>query len=328
MSGPGAVPRVSVIMPVYLRQQYLRQALESALAQTYRDIEIIVTDNGPSPEIEQLVRSYGDPRLRYRHNGGNIGPMANAMAGYAEARGAYITNLHDDDVWEPTYLARLVPALEADDDLTVAFADHSIMRSDGRVDARVSDRNTRDWGRAGLRQGVHRPFYRLAVVERAVSIITSVYRKSAYDWSSFSPEIEPLFDFWLAYLACREGRGAYYYPERLTHYRVHPEQLSKGDPFLRQKAYCYRAFLADERLRPVHPELRRCQAKVDISLGLALLEHGQRAEARRRLLGALPSAPELRGFGGLALSLLPKPGLAIATGRGLKRLLLPRGHRA
>ena len=63
------MPRVSVIMPVYLRQQYLRQALESALAQTYRDIEIIVTDNGPSPEIERLVRSYGDPRLRYRHNG-------------------------------------------------------------------------------------------------------------------------------------------------------------------------------------------------------------------------------------------------------------------
>ena len=87
-------------------------------------------------------------------------------------------------------------------------------------------------------------------------------------------------------------------------------------------------FLADERLRQVQADLRRCQANVEISLGLALLEQGQRAEARRRLLGALPSAPELRGFGGLALSLLPKPGLAIAKGRALKRRLVPRGHGA
>jgi glycosyltransferase involved in cell wall biosynthesis len=319
---------VSVILPTYRRNEYLRLALESALAQTYGDIEVIVSDNGPSAEVEELVRSYGDPRLRYRHNGGNIGPMRNARAAYACARGAYIVNLHDDDLWEPTYLARLLPALEANPDVTVAFADHSIMRPDGRVDEPTSERNTRLWGRAGLREGVHRPFYRLAIIDRAVSIITTVYRKSAFDWSDFPPEVGPLYDLWLAYKACREGRGAYYVPARLTHYRVHPEQLSRGDPFLHPKAYCYNAFLADERLAPIRADLKRAQARVEISLALSLLEEGRRAEARRRLLAALPVAPELRGLGGLVISLLPNPALAIARGRDLKRRFAPRGHRA
>jgi len=328
MSGTSNVPRVSVILPTYRRNDYLRLALESALAQTYEDIEIIVSDNGPSVEIEELVHSYGDPRVRYRHNGGNIGPMRNALAAYACARGAYIVNLHDDDLWEPTYLGRLVPALEAHPDVTVAFADHSIMRPDGRIDEPTSERNTRQWGRAGLREGVHRPFHRLAIIDRAVSIITTVYRKSAFDWSAFPPEVGPLYDFWLAYMACREGRGAYYVPERLTHYRVHPEQHSRGDRFLPAKAYCYNAFLADERLAPIRPELKRARARIDISLGLSLLEEGRRAEARRRLLAALPFAPELRGLGGLAISLLPNPGGAIARGRDLKRRFAPGSHRA
>ena len=117
MSGPGAVPRVSVIMPVYLRRAVPAPGTrERARADLSRHRDHRHRQRALA-EIERLVRSYGDPRLRYRHNGGNIGPMSNAMAAYADARGAYITNLHDDDVWEPTYLARLVPALEADDDL-------------------------------------------------------------------------------------------------------------------------------------------------------------------------------------------------------------------
>jgi glycosyltransferase involved in cell wall biosynthesis len=327
MIDSSSVPRVSVILPTYQRNEYLRPALDSAVAQTYRDLEIIVSDNGPSAEVEALVRSYGDPRLRYRHNGGNIGAMRNALAAYACARGVYIVTLHDDDLWEPAYLARLVPALEADPDLTVAFADHSIMRPDGTVDERTSERNTRQWGRAGLREGVHRPFYRLAIIDRAISIITTVYRRSAFDWSAFPPEVGPLYDFWLAYLACREGRGAYYVPERLTHYRVHPDQLSRGDPFLQPKAYCYSTFLADERLAPIRADIKRLNARVDISLGLSLLEAGRRADARRHLLAALPVAPELRGLGGLMLSLLPNPGFAIARGRDLKRRFVPRRHR-
>jgi glycosyltransferase involved in cell wall biosynthesis len=327
MIAPGnGTPQVSVIVPTYARPAYLREALDSALAQTYRDVEIIVSDNGPSEEIERLVASYGDPRLRYRHNGGNIGPMLNALAAYRSARGRYLATLHDDDVWEPTYLERLVPPLEADSNLVLAFSDHWIMRADGRVDPRVSARNSRRWGRAHLREGVHRPFYRQALIDQAVSVVTSVLRKSAFDWDDFPGEMAPLYDLWIAYLACREGRGAYYCPERLTRYRVHLGGLSTKDPYLRPKSFCYRVFLADERLRSIRTALRRRSAPVETSLGLALLETGRRAQARRHLLAGLRHAPELRGMGGFALSLLPfNAGAAISRGREFRRLLRPPG---
>jgi glycosyltransferase involved in cell wall biosynthesis len=89
---------------------------ERALAQTYTNIEIVVSDNGPTEAVARLVMSVGDARVRYRHNGGNIGAMRNALAAYREARGTYVATLHDD-VWEPTFLERLVPPLEADADL-------------------------------------------------------------------------------------------------------------------------------------------------------------------------------------------------------------------
>ena len=62
-------PFVSVIVPTYERLDYLRTALASALAQTYPNVEIIVSDNGPSAAVAELVAACGDSRLRYRHNG-------------------------------------------------------------------------------------------------------------------------------------------------------------------------------------------------------------------------------------------------------------------
>src|SRR5687768_14196360 len=123
-----ASPLVSVIMPTYQRVPYLLKALESALAQTYPNMEILVTDNAASSEVAGLVDSYKDPRVRYRHNGGNIGLMGNSLAAYREARGEFVASLHDDDMWEPTLLEELVPPLEADPTLALSFSDHWVIR--------------------------------------------------------------------------------------------------------------------------------------------------------------------------------------------------------
>src|SRR5436853_120463 len=109
-----SAPLVSVVIPTYNRVTYLRKALESALAQTYRHTEIIVSDNAASPDVADLVASYRDDRVRYRHNNGNIGPLGNVLAAYREARGAYVATLHDDDMWEPTLVEELVQPLESD----------------------------------------------------------------------------------------------------------------------------------------------------------------------------------------------------------------------
>ncbi len=300
-----ASPLVSVIIPTYNRVPYLTKALESALAQTYRNTEILVSDNAASPEVADLVASYRDPRVRYRHNGGNIGLTGNALAAYREARGEYVSTLHDDDTWEPTLLEELVPPLEADRDLVLAFSDHWVIRSDDSVDLETTEAATRRWRRRGLREGSHRPFYRLALADRAIPIGACVIRRSAIDWYDFPEEIGTGYDSWIAYLASRDGAGAHYCPRRLLRYRWHAgaESASRNQ---RWRIYCYSRFIADERLRPIRDALRGVAAVSSTSHGISLLREGRQREARAPLLRGMARAPELRGVFSLALSFLPQ----------------------
>jgi glycosyltransferase involved in cell wall biosynthesis len=321
-----AAPLVSVIIPTYNRVPYLTKALESALAQTYRNTEILVSDNAASREVEDLVASYRDQRLRYRHNNGNVGPLRNVLAGYREARGDYVSTLHDDDIWEPTLLEQLVPPLEAERDLVLAFSDHWVIRADDSVDPEATEAATRRWGRSGLREGAHRPFYRLALVDRAIPIGACVIRRSAIDWHEFPEEVGTGYDMWIAYLASRSGAGAHYCPRRLLRYRWHAGAASASRN-QRWRLYCYSRFVADEHLRPIRGDLQRVAAVSSTSLGISLLREGRQREARAPLLRGIARAPELRGVLGLALSFLPRAAFRLVDGirrtyphRGLRRV--------
>jgi glycosyltransferase involved in cell wall biosynthesis len=293
-------------MPTYKRLTYIREALESALCQTYSNFEVLVSDNEPSDAVAELVASYGDSRLRYRHNGTNIGPMGNALAAYRAARGTYVGTLHDDDAWEPTFLERLVPVLEHDSTLSLAFADHWIMGPDGVVDGGATELNTRRWNRHRLEERVYRPFHRLALVDRAVPIaMSTILRKSAIDWNDFPDEMSPVYDLWIAYLASRDGQGAYYCPARLTRYRLHGDSVSAQQRSEAAHVFCYSRFISDHRLQSIRPDLVRASAPFYTDLGISLLQAGQRASARRNLSSALRRGPEPRALAALILSWVP-----------------------
>src|SRR5476651_2791644 len=101
-------PTVTIVVPAYRRLPYLQEALLSALRQTYRDFELIVSDDSSSDEIASYVASLGDSRIRYRRNPKNFGIAMNNYAAFSEAKGKYIASLHDDDAWEPGFLDALV----------------------------------------------------------------------------------------------------------------------------------------------------------------------------------------------------------------------------
>jgi glycosyltransferase involved in cell wall biosynthesis len=107
-------PIVSVCIPVYNMERFVGAAIESALAQTFQDIEIIVVDNASTDGTGRIIAGFTDSRIRVFHNPENVGAAANFNRAVSHARGRYLKVLCADDVIYPSCLERQVAVLEAD----------------------------------------------------------------------------------------------------------------------------------------------------------------------------------------------------------------------
>jgi glycosyltransferase involved in cell wall biosynthesis len=114
-------PIVSVIIPTYNNSAYLANAIESAIAQTFRDIEIIVIDDGSTDDTQKVLTCFGD-KIQVIHQC-NQGPSAARNAGLRKSQGNYIAFLDSDDQWLPDKLTRQMPLFEMDPQVGVVFSD-------------------------------------------------------------------------------------------------------------------------------------------------------------------------------------------------------------
>jgi len=306
---------VSVIIPTYNRPEYLRKAIASAVRQTYRNIEIIVSDDCSPDNPQAIIDEFQDSRIRLRRNPQNLGIALNVTSAFKEAKGKYVASLNDDDLWNEDYLAKLVPYLDVNPDLVVAFCDHYVIDSNDKIDYLKTEENTRYWKRSQLKEGVYQPFYKLSVVDGSVFIaLATVIRRDAIDWDSIPLEVGLFWDLYLAYLACRSGKGAYYYPARLTQYRIHPQSETQisGKKNVQAKIrtgqagiFCYEQFIADENLQEFRSHFRGKLAQFHTTLGIGLMRSGQIAAARPHFWKAIQYQLNLRTVAALTLSFTP-----------------------
>lgn len=126
-------PLVTIIIPVYRGEPFLREAILSALAQSWPNIEVLVIDDGSDDQgaTERIARSFGDS-IRYvkKENGG----VATALnVGIAAARGDYISWLSHDDRYHPLKVERQMNALLAQDGPAIVFGDYQVIDEGGRI---------------------------------------------------------------------------------------------------------------------------------------------------------------------------------------------------
>lgn len=108
-------PLVSIGIPTFNRaSSYLREALDCALAQTYEDVEVIVSDNCSSDHTSTLVRSRQDERIRYFRHEENIGANNNFNYCLQQARGRFFLLLHDDDLIDHDFVDSSIAAIPDD----------------------------------------------------------------------------------------------------------------------------------------------------------------------------------------------------------------------
>jgi len=128
-------PRVSIGLPVYNGEAYLAEAIDSLLAQTFTDFELIISDNGSTDATREicLERAGRDQRVRYFRSEVNVGAMRNFNRVVKLARGEYFKWAAHDDLHAPSCVERCVEALDRDPSIVLAFPRSQEVDESGEV---------------------------------------------------------------------------------------------------------------------------------------------------------------------------------------------------
>lgn len=123
---------VSVVIPTYNRAHLIGRAIQSVLNQTYQNFEIIVVDDASRDNMEEVVKSFSDMRIRYIRHNKNKGGAAARNTGIRVAAGEYISFLDDDDEFLPEMLEKLLVVIENNNNIDLVFASGKVVK-DGKV---------------------------------------------------------------------------------------------------------------------------------------------------------------------------------------------------
>jgi glycosyltransferase involved in cell wall biosynthesis len=306
-------PAVSVVIATYNYGRFLAGAVDSVLAQAFRALEVIVSDDGSTDDTPDVMRRYAnDPRVRY-HRAANRGPAAARNAGIRLARAPLVAFLDADDRWLPHKLERQVRLFERDAGVGVVYARRLLMDEAGRWLEYPQPRL--------FRGDVLAPLYGT----NFICLSTAVVRRAALERSGlFDERIRTAsaedYDLWLR-LA---GDVRFdYVDEPLVAYRAgRSPEVRRAEARLVTALEVMRRFLDEgggrQRLAPAL--VRRAWGATYAHMGLLV-----RRRSRFAALGwygrALALAPgHAPAWKGLAAALLPE-----AVQRGLRRLLGARG---
>jgi glycosyltransferase involved in cell wall biosynthesis len=202
-------------MPVYNAQRYLREAIESALAQTMRDLELVISDNASTDATADICHEYAgrDYRVKYHRNDTNLGVVANFNRAFELCRGEYFKWAAYDDLHAPTYLERCLPVLERSPHVAVV---HSLTRS---IDDAGRDRG--EFPATHRLDSAHAPerFRRVIWTDAFPPIWGLMRAEDVRRTAGFEPYMGSDRNF-MAEMVLRGG--VEYVPETLFHLREHP----------------------------------------------------------------------------------------------------------
>jgi glycosyltransferase involved in cell wall biosynthesis len=217
-------------MPSYNYARYIGASLESVLAQTFTDFEVLVVDDDSRDGSREVVRSYlGDPRVRLIEQSRNQGIALTQNAGISLSSGEFICILNADDIWRPEKLARQVAFLDDNPEISSVFNIPELIDGEGaRIgenDERwtktfeVENRSPAQWIRRLLEKG-NCLFHPSAMIRRAAHESVGLYDprfSCAHD-----------FDLWIRMLLA--GQSFHVLAERDTCFRMHGENDSWRNP--------------------------------------------------------------------------------------------------
>ncbi|MDK8463848.1 glycosyltransferase [Marinobacter sp. SS13-12] len=215
-------PKVSIVIPVYNGSNFLAEAIESALGQTYDNLEILVINDGSNDEgkTESIAMSYGDSICYYRKENGGVSTALNMAI--EKMSGDYLSWLSHDDLYSSDKVLKQVEALQALDEPSkhVVFSDYSLFNVDTRVTRRVKLESSNPVGFRG----------RLLVNSDVHGCTMLIPREAFRVCGHFNPELKATQDYDMWFRLGQEYTFIHV-PENLVTGRVHAEQLGTRVPW-------------------------------------------------------------------------------------------------
>jgi glycosyltransferase involved in cell wall biosynthesis len=201
-------PAVTILMPVYNAETYLRESIDSMLAQTFRDFEFLIIDDGSNDRSVEIILSYTDPRIRLEKNISNLGISATLNKGIELATAEFIARMDADDISYPSRLQLQYDYMVSHPDVALLSAWARVVDEDGRV----------------IRQERFSPAYYYYNMNFTCWIYhpTVMFRKSVVKQLGYSVPFAE--DFELFWQLMREYKF-YNLPEFLLDYRVTGQSL-------------------------------------------------------------------------------------------------------
>lgn len=125
--------KVSVCIPVYNAEKYLKETIDSVLNQSFHDFELVLINDCSTDDSVDVIRQYADPRIRFIQNEHNLGMHKTMDCCVEEAKGEYVLLLCDDDLIANDCLEKKARVLENDEKINLVFSASSVIDSHGKI---------------------------------------------------------------------------------------------------------------------------------------------------------------------------------------------------
>ena len=221
-------PRVTVLMPVYNGEKYLREAIDSILRQTFTDFEFLIINDGSTDWSVEIIESYQDSRIRLVHNEKNIKLIATLNKGIDLARGEYMARMDCDDVSFPVRLERQIAIMDSSPEIGVCGTWAKVIDENGNIKGTIRTLTGKSIKRMCWRPS---PF-----VHPTVMVRTALLRENRYNEDFKHAED---YELWLRLFDKTEFFNIKDY---LLYYRMHLENVSSSNRGS-QLINSYKAFL-------------------------------------------------------------------------------------
>jgi len=225
---------VSVIVPAFNCEETIQETIQSVLSQSYRNLEVIIINDGSTDGTPDILKKIEDPRLRVIHQA-NKGLSATRNVGICQTKGGYVGFLDADDVWEPEKIESHVRLMEQHKETDLVYSWVTFVDADGKFS----------------HEGAHvsycgNVFEKLILSNFLICASNAILRRSLIEKVGCFDETLPCVEDWDYYFRCAR-RGAFGCVEKaLVRYRISGNSLSSNVKMMRETGFLVLKRYSDE----------------------------------------------------------------------------------